>query len=61
MVTSFTHGIYCVDLEFHPVNGIEGNPPEPVCMVVRNLVTGNPDGHPNSPTYGHLKSPTLMD
>ena len=20
-----------------------------------------PDGHPNSPTYGHLKSPTLMD
>ena len=32
---NFTDGIYLVDFEFHPVGGREGNPPLPVCMVVR--------------------------
>jgi hypothetical protein len=33
--------IFLVDFEFHAVNGIEGNPPHPVCMVVRELCAGS--------------------
>lgn len=36
----FPDGIYLVDFEFHPLSGIEGNIPDPVCMVVRNYETG---------------------
>lgn len=31
----FPEGVYLVDFEFHPAKGKEGNPPVPVCMVVR--------------------------
>lgn len=41
MLETFTGGIYLVDFEFHPVNGVEGNPPEVVCMVVMNYQTGD--------------------
>ena len=37
---SFDAGIFAVDFEFHPVAGVEGNPPDPVCMVVKDLHTG---------------------
>jgi hypothetical protein len=37
---SFTDGIYLVDFEFHPKHGREGNPPVPVCMVVREWPSG---------------------
>jgi DNA polymerase I len=40
MLESFTAGIYFVDFEYHPVNGVEGNPPDPICLVVLNLKTG---------------------
>jgi len=40
MFESFTAGVHLVDFEYHPVNGVEGNSPDPVCMVVRNLETG---------------------
>ena len=40
MLESFTVGIYVVDFEYHPVHGIEGNSPDPVCMVARNLSDG---------------------
>ena len=40
MFDSFTAGIYVFDFEFHPVNGIEGNSPDPVCLVVLDLNTG---------------------
>ena len=43
MLTPYIDGVYLVDFEFHPANGVEGNPPEPVCMVVRNLVSGRVD------------------
>ena len=36
----FTEGVYLVDFEFHPVNRREGNPPSPVCMVVRAWPSG---------------------
>ncbi len=36
----FTEGVYLVDFEFHPVNCKEGNPPSPVCMVVRAWPSG---------------------
>lgn len=37
---TFTDGIYLMDFEFHPAHGREGNPPEPVCMVVREWPSG---------------------
>jgi len=37
---SFPDGIYLVDFEFHPAGGREGNPPVPVCMVVREWPSG---------------------
>ena len=48
MLTPYIDGVYLVDFEFHPVNGVEGNPPEPVCMVVRNLVSGGVDRYTRS-------------
>ena len=36
----FDKGIYLVDFEFHPAGGREGNPPVPVCMVVREWPSG---------------------
>ena len=38
--SSFSEGIYLVDFEFHPADGREGNPPKPVCMVVRKWPCG---------------------
>ena len=37
---NFDKGIYLVDFEFHPAGGREGNPPVPVCMVVREWPSG---------------------
>ena len=37
----FPDGIFLVDLEFHPARGREGNPPVPVCMVVREWPSGH--------------------
>jgi DNA polymerase-1 len=42
---SFTDGIYLVDFEFHPAGGREGNPPVPVCMVVRAWPSGRTQRH----------------
>ena len=39
MFDSFTAGIYLIDFEYHPVKGVEGNSPDPVCMVVLDLNT----------------------
>ncbi len=36
----FSDGVYLVDFEFHPSRGREGNPPVPVCMVVREWPSG---------------------
>ena len=38
--SDFPEGIYLVDFEFHPSKGKEGNPPVPVCMVVRRWPNG---------------------
>ena len=42
---SFTDGIYLVDFEFHPAGGREGNPPVPVCLVVREWLSGRTQRH----------------
>lgn len=36
----FPGGIWLIDFEFHPANGREGNPPRPVCLVVREWPSG---------------------
>jgi len=33
-------GVWLVDFEFHPADGLEGNPPVPVCMVAQDATTG---------------------
>ena len=42
---NFPDGIYLVDFEFHPARGREGNPPVPVCMVVREWPSGRTTRH----------------
>ena len=37
---NFAGGIYLVDFEFYPARNREGNPPVPVCMVVREWPSG---------------------
>ena len=41
----FPDGVYLVDFEFLPVRGHEGNPPDPVCMVVREWPSGRTSRH----------------
>ena len=38
--SDFTEGVFFVDCEFRPANGREGNTPEPVCMVVKDFLSG---------------------
>ena len=49
---NFPDGIYLVDFEFHPARGREGNPPVPVCMVMREW----PSGRTNRYWQDDLKS-----
>ncbi|OIN91392.1 MAG: DNA polymerase I [Comamonadaceae bacterium CG1_02_60_18] len=42
---TFTEGIYLVDFEFHPAGGRQGNPPVPVCLVVRAWPSGRTQRH----------------
>ena len=41
----FPAGIFLVDFEFHPAGGREGNPPVPVCLVVREWPSGRTCRH----------------
>ena len=43
--SNFPDGIYLLDFEFHPEHGREGNPPTPVCMVVREWPSGRTQRH----------------
>ena len=40
VAVNFSDGIYLVDFEFRPSRSREGNPPVPVCMVVREWPSG---------------------
>lgn len=40
LASTYPGGVWVADFEFHPKNGVEGNLPEPVCMVAINLLTG---------------------
>lgn len=37
---NYPGGIWACDFEFRPENGVEGNCPQPVCMVAKNLNNG---------------------
>jgi len=39
-IDQFPKGIFLIDFEFHPKAHREGNPPQPVCLVVREYITG---------------------
>jgi hypothetical protein len=39
-LSDFTDGVFLIDFEFRPENGREGNSPEPVCLVVRDFLSG---------------------
>ncbi len=39
-IERFPRGVYVIDFEFHPANSIEGNKPDPVCLVALNYLTG---------------------
>ena len=39
-LSDFTDGVFLIDFEFRPENGREGNNPEPVCLVVKDFLSG---------------------
>jgi hypothetical protein len=39
-LSDFTDGAFLIDFEFRPENGREGNSPEPVCLVVKDFLSG---------------------
>jgi hypothetical protein len=39
-LSDFTDGVFLIDFEFRPENGREGNTPEPVCLVVKDFLSG---------------------
>jgi DNA polymerase-1 len=39
-IERFPKGVYVIDFEFHPADGVEGNKPDPVCLVALNYLTG---------------------
>lgn len=39
-LSDFTDGVFLIDFEFRPENGREGNTPEPVCLVVKEFLSG---------------------
>lgn len=39
-LSEFSAGVFLIDFEFRPENGREGNSPEPVCMVVKDFLSG---------------------
>lgn len=57
MLSTFTGGIYLVDCEFHPVNGVEGNPPDVVCMVVMDFRTGAVERYTRNDLLGMRSAP----
>lgn len=39
-LSEFSAGVFLIDFEFRPENGGEGNTPEPVCLVVKDFLSG---------------------
>jgi hypothetical protein len=39
-LSEFSAGVFLIDFEFRPENGREGNTPEPVCLVVKDFLSG---------------------
>jgi DNA polymerase-1 len=39
-LSDFTDGVFLIDFEFRPENGRDGNTPEPVCLVVKDFLSG---------------------
>jgi hypothetical protein len=39
-LSDFTDGVFLIDFEFRPEKGREGNTPEPVCLVVKDFLSG---------------------
>lgn len=40
MISNFSQGVFLVDFEFHSSDHVEGNMPDPVCMVVLEVNSG---------------------
>jgi hypothetical protein len=40
MNSRYPGGVWAIDFEFHTRKGVEGNPPDPVCMVAKDYVSG---------------------
>ena len=57
----FSGGIYLVDFEFYPSRGREGNPPVPVCMVVREWPSGRTTRHWQDDLQQMATTPPLPD
>ena len=61
ILADFTSGIFLVDFEFHPLGGVEGNPPVPVCMVVHELGTNKTARFSQDELEGFTQAPFPTD
>jgi DNA polymerase I len=57
MLSDFADRIFLVDFEFHPTHRHDGNIPDPVCMMVRNFVTGDTQRYWRDALYKMTEAP----
>ena len=60
-LSDFTDGVFLIDFEFRPENGREGNTPEPVCMVVKDFLSGVTSRYWKDELEGRTSSPFSVE
>lgn len=60
-LSDFTDGVFLIDFEFRPENGREGNTPEPVCLVVKEFLSGVTSRYWKDELEGRTSSPFSVE
>ena len=60
-LSDFTDGVFLIDFEFRPENGREGNTPEPVCLVVKEYLSGVTSRYWKDELEGRTSSPFSVE
>jgi hypothetical protein len=60
-LSDFTDGVFLIDFEFRPENGREGNAPEPVCLVVKEFLSGVTSRYWKDELEGRTSSPFSVE
>ena len=60
-LSDFTDGVFLIDFEFRPENGREGNTPEPVCLVVKEFLSGVTSRYWKDDIHSRSSAPFSVD